>query len=145
MIAIEMSSALAPTLSAYAFSLRTRSLNGVLFWAVQILSTFLYGLVLDNGRFSRRVRDIVALTVAAVVVPVSWALALRTQVKHQLRRDLPALNLGWTDSQYEEFSNMVLFTGVAYAIDQMIAMWVITAFSNGPRLLLDTTAFPRAC
>jgi hypothetical protein len=135
MIATEMSSALIPTLSAYTFNLRTRSLNSVLFWAVQIPATFLYGLVLDNDRFSRRVRGIMALTIAVVIVAVSWALALRIQVKHQLRRDLPSPDWDWTDSQYAEFSIMVLFTGIAYAIDQMIVMWVISAFSNEPRLL----------
>ncbi|OKP11996.1 hypothetical protein PENSUB_2459 [Penicillium subrubescens] len=135
MIATEMSSALIPTLSAYTFNLRTRSLNSVLFWAVQIPATLLYGLVLDNDRFSRRVRGIMALTIAVVIVAVSWALALRIQVKHQLRRDVPSPDWDWTDSQYAEFSVMVLFTGIAYAIDQMIVMWVISAFSNEPRLL----------
>lgn len=135
MIATEMSSALIPTLSAYAFNLRTRSLNSVIFWAVQIPSTFLYSLVLDNNRFSRRVRGIMALTIAASVVVVSWALALKIQVQHQLRRDLPSPDWDWTDSQYGEFSVMLIFTGIAYAIDQMIVMWVISAFSNEPRLL----------
>ncbi|KAJ5438518.1 membrane transporter [Penicillium daleae] len=135
MIATEMSSALIPTLSAYAFNLRTRSLNSVIFWAVQIPSTFLYSLVLDNNRFSRRVRGIMALTIAASVVVVSWALALKIQVQHQLRRDLPSPDWDWTDSQYGEFSAMLIFTGIAYAIDQMIVMWVISAFSNEPRLL----------
>ena len=75
--------------------------------------------------------------------PVSWALDLRIQVRHQLRRDLPSLNSDWIDSQYEEFSNMVLFTGIAYAIGQMIVMWVISAFSNGPRLLARYNGFSK--
>ncbi|KAJ6140022.1 membrane transporter [Penicillium samsonianum] len=135
MIATEMSSALIPTLSAYTFNLRTRSLNSVIFWAVQIPSTLLYGLVLDNNRFARRARGLMALTIALVIVVISWALAIRIQVKHKLRRDLPSPIWDWDDPNYGEFSIMVIFTGIAYAIDQMVVMWVISAYSNEPRLL----------
>lgn len=130
-----MSSALIPTLSAYTFNLRTRSLNSVIFWAVQIPSTLLYGLVLDNNRFARRARGLMALTIALVIVVISWALAIRIQVKHKLRRDLPSPIWDWDDPNYGEFSIMVIFTGIAYAIDQMVVMWVISAYSNEPRLL----------
>ncbi|KAH8694312.1 membrane transporter [Talaromyces proteolyticus] len=135
MIATEMSSALIPTLSAYSFNLRTRSLNGVLFWAIQIPATFLYGLVLDNSRFRRRVRGLTALSIALVMVIISWTLSFIIQVKYHLKRDLPSPAWDWTDSAFVEFSIMVIFTGIAYAIDQMVVMWVISAFSNEPRLL----------
>jgi hypothetical protein len=135
MIATEMSSALIPTLSAYSFNLRTRSLNSVLFWAIQIPATFLYGLVLDNSRFRRRIRGLTALGIALVMAIISWSLSIVIQVKHHLKRDLPSPAWDWTDSAFVEFSIMVIFTGVSYAIDQMVVMWVISSFSNEPRLL----------
>ncbi|QKX56317.1 uncharacterized protein TRUGW13939_03418 [Talaromyces rugulosus] len=135
MIATEMSSALIPTLSAYSFNLRTRSLNNVLFWAIQIPATFLYGLVLDNSRFRRRIRGLTALSIALVMVIISWSLSIIIQVKHHLKRDLPSPAWDWTDSAFVEFSIMVIFTGISYAIDQMVVMWVISSFSNEPRLL----------
>lgn len=136
-----MSSALIPTLSAYSFNLRTRSLNSVLFWAIQIPSTFLFGCVLDNNRFSRRIRGFTALTLALAFVIVSWSLVLHILGKHDLRRDVSSPAWDWTDPAYAEFCAMVLLTGIAYAIDQMMVMWVISAFSNEPRLLARYSGF----
>lgn len=135
MAATEMSSALIPTLSAYSFNLRTRSLNSVLFWGVQIPSTFLFGLILDNARFRRRMRGFMALTVSLVIVLASWALTIGVQVKYHLTRDKPGPAWDWTDEPFIEFCFVIILTGIAYAIDQMMVMWVISAFSNEPKLL----------
>ncbi|KFY04164.1 hypothetical protein V491_09445 [Pseudogymnoascus sp. VKM F-3775] len=135
MAATEMSSALIPTISAYSFNLRTRALNGVLFWAIQIPSTFLFGLVLDNKRFSRRVRGMMALTISLAIVMTSWGLTIGVQIKHGLKRDAPSPAWDWTDGPFSEFLFVILLTGIAYAIDQMMVMWVISAFSNEPKLL----------
>jgi hypothetical protein len=135
MAATEMSSALIPTLSAYSFNLRTRSLNSVLFWGIQIPSTFLFGLVLDNKRFRRRIRGVMALTISLLIVLASWALTIGVQVKYNLKRDVASPAWDWTDGPFVEFCFVILFTGIAYAIDQMMVMWVISAFSNEPKLL----------
>jgi hypothetical protein len=130
MAATEMSSALIPTLSAYSFNLRTRSLNSVLFWGIQIPATFLFSLILDNTKFRRRARGIIALMVSLVIVGASWGLTIAVQVKHGLVRDAKSPAWDWTD-----FLFVILLTGIAYAIDQMMVMWVISAFSNEPKLL----------
>lgn len=135
MFATEMSSSLIPTISAYTFNLRTRSLNSVIFWAVQIPSTLAFGWVLDNDKFQRRMRGTMALTLSGIIVALSWALAIAVQVKHSLKRDLPSPQWDWTDPEFIEFLFVIIFTGIAYAIDQMMVMWVISAFSNEPRLL----------
>lgn len=136
MAATEMSSALIPTLSAYSFNLRTRSLNSVLFWGVQIPATFLFSIILDNSKFRRRTRGVIALTVSLVIVVASWALTIAVQVKHGLKRSAPSPAWDWTDgAPFVEFVFIILLTGIAYAIDQMMVMWVIASFSNEPRLL----------
>ena len=136
MAATEMSSALIPTLSAYSFNLRTRSLNSVLFWAVQIPATFLFSIILDNSKFRRRTRGVIALTVSLIIVLASWALTIAVQVKHGLKRGAPSPAWDWTDGEpFVEFVFVILLTGTAYAIDQMMVMWVIASFSNEPRLL----------
>ncbi|OAA71716.1 hypothetical protein LEL_08951 [Akanthomyces lecanii RCEF 1005] len=136
MAATEMSSALIPTLSAYSFNLRTRSLNSVLFWAVQIPATFLFSIILDNSKFRRRTRGVIALTVSLIIVLASWALTIAVQVKHGLKRGAPSPAWDWMDGEpFVEFVFVILLTGTAYAIDQMMVMWVIASFSNEPRLL----------
>lgn len=136
MAATEMSSALIPTLSAYSFNLRTRSLNSVLFWGIQIPSTFIFGLILDNKRLRRRLRGVMALTISLVIVAASWGLTIGVQLKYGLKRGSPSPAWDWTSgTPFTEFTFVILLTGIAYAIDQMMVMWVISAFSNEPRLL----------
>ncbi|KAH0334983.1 membrane transporter, partial [Aureobasidium melanogenum] len=135
MFATEMSSSLIPTISAYSFNLRTRSLNSVIFWGVQIPSTLAFGWVLDNDKFKRRMRGIMALSISCLIVILSWALAIAVQVKHDLIRGKPSPEWDWSDNEFVEFFFVIIFTGIAYAIDQMMVMWVISAFSNEPRLL----------
>lgn len=136
MAATEMSSALIPTLSAYSFNLRTRSLNSVLFWGIQIPTTFLFGLILDNKRFRRRIRGIMALTVSLIIVIASWGITIGVQVKYGLKRGSASPEWDWTDgTPFTEFLFVILLTGIAYAIDQMMVMWVISSFSNEPKLL----------
>ncbi|THX36900.1 hypothetical protein D6D10_06291 [Aureobasidium pullulans] len=135
MFATEMSSSLIPTISAYSFNLRTRSLNSVIFWGVQIPSTFLFGMVLDNDRFNRRVRGTIALVICSITVLISWILTIVVQVRHGLKRDAKSPEWDWTDPAFIEFLFVLIFTGIAYAIDQMMVMWVISAFSNDPVIL----------
>ncbi|KAF5598145.1 hypothetical protein FPANT_3909 [Fusarium pseudoanthophilum] len=135
MVATEMSSALIPTLTAHAFNLRTRSLSALINWTIQIPATLLFGLVLDNERYTRRIRGIMGLTICSVVVLIGWGLTLAFQIKYNIKRDVESPAWDWTSKAYVEYFFVILFTGIAYAIDQMIVMWVMSALSNEPRLL----------
>ncbi|KAH8699180.1 membrane transporter [Talaromyces proteolyticus] len=144
MAATEMSQSLIPTLSAYSFNLRTRSLNSVIYWLVQIPATFVYSTILDNTRFQRRVRGLMALTVGAIIVIANWALVLGLQIKHNLNRHQPSPEWDWSDPVYGEFVIMILLAGISLAIDQMAVMWILGAFSNEPRLLARYGGFFKA-
>lgn len=85
--ATEMSLALIPTLSAFSLNLRSRSLNNVVFWVIQIPSPFLFGAILDNRKFQRRIRGLIGLSIAFVIVIIAWALVISIQVKYNLERD----------------------------------------------------------
>ncbi|KAH8696173.1 membrane transporter [Talaromyces proteolyticus] len=135
MAATEMSSALIPTLTAHAFNLRTRSLSALINWTIQIPSTLLFGLVLDNKKYARRVRGAMGLSISCVIVLVGWGLALGFQIKYDIKRDITSPGWDWTSKPYIEYIFVVLFTGIAYAIDQMMVMWVMSALSNEPKLL----------
>ncbi|KAF5556146.1 hypothetical protein FMEXI_1279 [Fusarium mexicanum] len=135
MAATEMSSALIPTLTAHAFNLRTRSLSALVNWTVQIPATLIFGLILDNKRYSRRVRGATGLMVSCVIVLIGWGLTLSFQIKHDIRRDVISPAWDWTSPAYVEYVFIILFTGIAYAIDQMMVMWVMSALSNEPKLL----------
>ena len=144
MAATEMSQSLIPTLSAYAFNLRTRSLNSVIYWLVQIPSTFLYGAILDNTRFRRRTRGLMGLSIGLVIVMANWGLVLGLQLKYNLKRDMPSPQWDWTDPVYGKFVVMILLAGISLAIDQMAVMWILGAFSNEPRLLARYGGFFKA-
>ena len=144
MFATEMSLALVPTLSAFAFNLRTRGLNNVIFWAVQMPATFIFGIVLDNKKFSRRARGLMGLAIVSILVIVAWALVIAIQVKHDLTRNSKSPLWDWSDGVYAEFCVMMLLFGIGYAINQMIVMWVLSTFSNEPRLLARYGGFFKA-
>lgn len=144
MAATEMSQSLIPTLNAYSFNLRTRSLNSVIYWLVQIPATFIYGAILDNTRFPRRVRGLMALTVGAIIVIANWGLVLGLQMKHDVNRHNPSPEWDWSDPVYGEFIVMILLAGISLAIDQMAVMWILGAFSNEPRLLARYGGFFKA-
>jgi hypothetical protein len=135
MFATEMSSALIPTLSAYAFNLRTRSLNSVVFWGVQLPATFLFGLVLDNKKYTRRTRGSMGLAISFIIVALSWGLTIAFQQQHNLDRHVTSPSWDWSDGAWTMFTCVEIFTGIAYSVDQMMVMWVISSFSNEPRLL----------
>ncbi|KAF7556673.1 hypothetical protein G7Z17_g1267 [Cylindrodendrum hubeiense] len=135
MAATEMSSALIPTLTAHAFNLRTRSLSALINWTIQIPATLLFGLVLDNKRYARRIRGTMGLTISFVIVLIGWGLALSFQIKYGIKRDVESPAWDWTSTPYVAYFFVIFFTGIAYAIDQMMVMWVMSSLSNEPKLL----------
>lgn len=144
MFATEMSLALVPTLSAFALNLRSRSLINVLFWVVQIPSTLIFGAILDNKKFRRRTRGLIALSVAFFIIVGAWAIVVAVQVKYDLKRTNESPVWDWTDGSFGLFLAMTLLFGIAYAIDQMAVMWILSAFSNEPRLLARYGGFFKA-
>lgn len=144
MFATEMSLALVPTLSAFALNLRSRSLINVLFWVIQIPSTLIFGAILDNKKFRRRTRGLIALSVAFLIILGAWAIVVAVQVKYDLKRTNESPVWDWTDGSFGLFLAMTLLFGIAYAIDQMAVMWILSAFSNEPRLLARYGGFFKA-
>ncbi|KAH6879426.1 hypothetical protein B0T10DRAFT_464470 [Thelonectria olida] len=134
MAATEMSSALIPTLTAHPFNLRTRSLSALINWTIQIPAMVLFGLVLDNKRYTCRVRGAMDLTISCVIVLIGWGLTLAFQIKH-IKREIGSPAWDWTSTTYVKYFFVIFFTGVAYAIDQMTVLWVMSALSNEPKLL----------
>lgn len=54
------------------FTLRTRSLNNMLYWLTQILSAIAFGMALDSRRVRRTVRAWMGLLFVAVVTMCVW-------------------------------------------------------------------------
>jgi len=61
------------------------------------------------------------------------------QARYQARCQKPCL--GRDGRRSRERFLVIFFTGSAYAIDQTMVMWVMTAMSNEPRLLVRYGGF----
>lgn len=60
------------SINAYYFSLRGRSLNAALFWAVEPLGTFLMSGILDLKKVNRPKRGLLGLAILSVCVVAVW-------------------------------------------------------------------------
>ncbi|GFG17886.1 uncharacterized membrane protein C6F6.04c, partial [Aspergillus udagawae] len=65
-------------------------------------------------------------------------------LQYNLKRDEPSPQWDWTDPVYGKFAVMILLAGISLAIDQMVVMWILGAFSNEPRLLARYGGFFKA-
>lgn len=72
MFATDLTLGLIPTLNAHSCNLRTRSLNNLLYWGIQIPTTLIYGMVLDNDKYVRRTRGLIGLAINVLVSVVGW-------------------------------------------------------------------------
>ena len=82
-----------------------------------------------------------ALVVSFVILMASWARATGLQVKYGLKHDAASPRWDWTYRPFIKFCFVILLTGIAYAVDQMMVMWAISAFSNQPKLLARYCGF----
>lgn len=62
--------------------MRTRGLNGALYWGSQMLGSVLFSRLLDWKRFSRRTRAIIAVSTLFVFFNIVWIGALISQLQY---------------------------------------------------------------
>jgi hypothetical protein len=135
MFGTEIALSFVPTINAYAFNLRTRSLNNVLYQAIQIPTCFLYARVLDNEHFRRRVRGYLGLALSSALIIAGWIIVLVMLKRHNLVREAPSPNYDWTDPEFAGIMIMYLIFGCLYALHHMLVQWVISSWTNEPVVL----------
>lgn len=116
------------------FNLRTRSLNGALYWMAQMFGGLLMGFVLDSGHFQRPTRALIGWSLLLVTGMAIWGGGYQFQhwndarMIHGHKQDIDYLNGG-------EFLGpmfLYIFYGVYDSFWQSFCYWTIGAQSNSP-------------
>ncbi|OQR92266.1 hypothetical protein ACHHYP_03863 [Achlya hypogyna] len=118
--------------NGHMFNLRTRGLNGALYWGMQMVGAFVFGnFVLDKESLPRATRGKVGLAIATAITFLAWILGYVVQ-KDFTRYDKPE-NIDFQESGRAAFPMIVFFIyGLVDAIYQNYVYWVIGAMTNDP-------------
>ncbi|KAJ5950084.1 hypothetical protein N7454_001668 [Penicillium verhagenii] len=121
------------TYNAKLFTLRTRSFNGAMYWLAQMVSSYLFGLFLDNPYMNRRQRGMWGFGINAVISMVVWGGGLAAQLKRAPNSDYYALNemdLITSGGKYAGPFLLYFFYGSFDAIWQTLVYWTIGYLSH---------------
>lgn len=116
------------------FTLRTRSLNNMLYWLAQMVGSVAIGQVLDSKRMSRKSRAWVGWSTVFVIMWAVWAGSYHVQRSYT--RD--SISSGVTQridfkanrSEYVGLCFLYIFSGIMDAVWQNLTYWLIGACSN---------------
>lgn len=105
------------------FNIRTRSLNSLLYWLMQMVGAGIFGQLLDMQRFSRSVRARVMLFVLLAVTMGIWAGGYVFQ--KTFTRESVQATMDFTDSGYIGPMFLYMFYGFYDAAFQTCTYWYV--------------------
>ncbi|GJN71051.1 MFS transporter [Purpureocillium lilacinum] len=116
------------------FNLRTRSLNGALYWIAQMFGGLLMGLVLDYGRLGRKARALAGWAVLFVTGMAIWGGGYKFQLWNDQRlRQGHKQDIDYTDgSVFLGPMFLYFFYGAYDSFWQAYCYWIIGAQSHSP-------------
>ena len=126
------------------FTVRTRALNSVLYWFMQIVGAYIVGNALDVERFSRTMRAKGCWIVLFVLTMVIWGGGYAFQVDYT-RASVAAVNsdqiMDWSEGRYIGPMFLYMFYGFYDAAWQTSVYWLMGALSNNSRTLANYAGF----
>ncbi|KAK5957226.1 hypothetical protein OHC33_001597 [Knufia fluminis] len=126
------------------FNLRTRSLNNVLYWGMQIIGAFLVGYLLDIGKLSRPMRAKCALAGLLILTMAIWGGGYAFQKQYTRESTLldeDHVGYDFKDSKYIAGMFMYMFYGFYDAAWQVTAYWLMASLTNNSRKLACFAGF----
>ncbi|KAJ7485429.1 hypothetical protein FB451DRAFT_56899 [Mycena latifolia] len=153
MFATELPIGIQPSLNAYAFNLRSRTLLGVLYSFAQIPGVLIFVPILDNKKMTRRTRGLCGLAALTLLTLGGWCGELGWMAGKNLDRSIAGPAYDWTDTApfvgfailYMIFGALFMniacsfseFTclGALYVTYSMVCMWILSAMTNSPTRL----------
>ncbi|GME93547.1 unnamed protein product [Ambrosiozyma monospora] len=115
------------------FNVRSRSLNSLLFWLMQMIGAYLIGLLLDYNKLSRKSRGMIGWVILFCITHIIWGCGYRFDKAHP--RDSGLTPMDFKDSSFIGPMFLYMFYGFYDAIFQCYAYWVLGALTNSSRKL----------
>ncbi|SNX87423.1 related to DUF895 domain membrane protein [Melanopsichium pennsylvanicum] len=114
------------------FTLRTRSLNNLLYWLSQMVGSLAIGQILDTKSMSRKSRAWLGWCIVFVVMWCVWGGSYDIQKTYTRATVLnETQRIDFNDrSKYVGYCFLYIFSGILDAIWQNLAYWLIGACSN---------------
>lgn len=131
----EMFMPLQASMNAYAYNLRTRSLNNVLNNVTQIPTVVACGLFLDNKNLRRKTKAFIAVTIIMVWVVGSYIAQTIWLASWKFDRHVPGPSIDYKDAAYPGAVIIYLFYGGQYGMFQNTVVWIIGSLTNDPHQL----------
>ena len=124
------------SINAYAYNLRTRSLNNVLTNLTQIPFTILIGYLLDCERLgTRRQRGMIVVVIVATFVTGTYIAQTIWLASWKFDRSIPGPSIDWTHSSYPGAVIIYLCYGAQYGMFQNTVLWLLGSLTNQPSRL----------
>ncbi|KAL8913944.1 MAG: hypothetical protein Q9171_001329 [Xanthocarpia ochracea] len=125
------------------FNVRTRALNGVLYWLSQIIGAYIFGYALDISRVRRSLRAKAAWAVLFIITMAIWGGGYAWQMQYT-RAETSAedyVKMDWTSSGYVGPMFLYMFYGFYDAAWQTCVYWFMGALTNNGRKLTNFAGF----
>ncbi|GAB7355475.1 hypothetical protein MBLNU459_g5972t1 [Dothideomycetes sp. NU459] len=122
------------SMNAYAFNLRTRTLNSLLNNLIQIPLTIGLGYILDHEKFgSRKRRALIGITFDAVWITSTYIAQTIWLASWKFDRSIPGPAIDCTDPAYAGAVVIYMCYAAQYGIFQNMVLYVLGSLTNQPR------------
>lgn len=113
------------------FNVRTRALNSVLYWSMQMVGALIFGIALDYDKISRRTRAKLGLLALFVLTMAIWGggYAFQRTYNRAETEDENYVKYDWSTSGYVGPMFLYMFYGFYDAAFQTCAYWYVSTVS----------------
>jgi hypothetical protein len=125
------------------FNVRTRALNGVVYYTMQIVGAYIFGYALDIKSVRRTTRAKIVWAVLFATIMIIWGCGYKFQKTYDRAWAENENNekKDWSDPGYAGPFVLYMFYGFADAAWQTTAYWFMGALTNNSRKLANFAGF----
>lgn len=131
----ELALGILPSVNGRYFNLRTRAMNNILFYLVQLPASVGCAYLTDRLPYGRRIRGYITLAVLSVFVFAGWIALLVWVSVSPTWTSPPEGGVDWSHGDFAGPFVLYIVFGVIYGSHQLIGMWVMGTFTNKPTTL----------
>ncbi len=131
----ELALGILPSVSGRYFNLRTRAMNNIIFYLVQLPASVACAYLTDRLPFRRSIRGYISVGILGLFVFSGWIALLIWVSLSSTWASPPEGGVDWTDYEFRGPFVLYLLFGIIYGSHQQVGMWVMGTFTNEPTVL----------